>query len=75
MNWREHISVDPEICHGRALIAGTRVLVTTILDNLADGLSDEEIVESYPSLTRESVRAALCYAAELAKERIAPLPD
>ena len=75
MNWREHISVDPEICHGRARIAGTRVLVTTILDNLADGLGDEEIVESYPSLTRESVRAALCYAAELAKERIAPLPD
>lgn len=75
MNWREHISVDPEICHGRARIAGTRVLVTAILDNLADGLSDEEIVESYPSLTRESVRAALCYAAELAKERIAPLPD
>ena len=75
MNWREHISVDPEICHGRARIAGTRVLVTTILDNLADGLSDEEIVESYPSLTRESVRAVLCYAAELAKERIAPLPN
>ena len=75
MNWREHITVDPEICHGRALIAGTRVLVTAILDNLADGLSEEEIVESYPSLTRESVRAALCYAAELAKERIAPLPD
>ena len=75
MNWREHIAVDPEICHGRARIAGTRVLVTAILDNLADGLSDEEIVESYPSLTCESVRAALCYGAELAKERIAPLPD
>ena len=57
MNWREHISVDPEICHGRARIAGTRVLVTAILDNLADGLSDGEIVESYPPLTRESVRA------------------
>ena len=75
MNWREHIAVDPEICHGRACIAGTRVLVTTILDNLADGLGDEEIVENYPSLTRESVRAAVCYAAELAKERILPLPD
>lgn len=75
MNWREHISVDPEICHGRARIAGTRVLVTAILDNLADGLGEEEIVESYPSLTRESVRAALCYAAELAKERVVPLPD
>ena len=73
MNWREHIAVDPEICHGRACIAGTRVLVTTILDNLADGMGDEEIVENYPSLTRESVRAAVCYAAELAKERILPL--
>ena len=38
MNWREHITVDPEVCHGRACIAGTRVLVATILDNLAAGL-------------------------------------
>ena len=37
MNWHEHISVDPEICHGQACIAGTRVMVTVILDNLAAG--------------------------------------
>ena len=74
MNWRDHITVDPEICHGRACITGTRVLVTTVLDNLAAGLDYQAIVESYPSVTpeavREAVRAAICYAAELAKERV-----
>ena len=70
MNWQGHISADPEVCHGRACIAGTRILVTAVLDNLAAGLSVEEVIESYPSLSRESVQAALCYAAELAKERV-----
>ena len=74
MNWRDYITVDPEICRGRACITGTRVLVTTILDNLAAGLNTREIVGSYPSITRESVRAAVCYAAELAKERVVALP-
>ncbi len=67
MNWRNHITVDPGICHGRACITGTRVMVTTVLDNLASGLDPDEITRSYPSLTRESVRAAVCYAAELAR--------
>ena len=68
MNWRDHITVDPEVCHGRACIAGTRVLVTTVLDNLAAGLDAEAIVSSYPSINRESVQAAVSYAAELARE-------
>ena len=63
MNWREYITADPEVCHGRACITGTRVLVTTVLDNLAAGLDSEEIARSYPSVTPESVRAAMCYAA------------
>ena len=67
MNWRDHITVDPEVCHGRACIANTRVPVSTILDNLAAGLSPTEITRSYPSITGESIRAALCYAAELAR--------
>ncbi|MDE0354780.1 MAG: DUF433 domain-containing protein [Deltaproteobacteria bacterium] len=75
MNWREHITVDPEICHGRACIAGTRVLVATILDNLAAGFDSEEITKSYPSITKESVQAAVCYAAELAKERTVALSE
>lgn len=74
MNWREHITVDPEVCHGRDCITGTRVLVTTILDNLAAGLDSEEIAKSYPSIKKESVQAAVSYAAELAKERTVSLP-
>ena len=73
MNWHEYISVDPDVCHGQACIAGTRVMVTVILDNLAAGLTAEEIAESYPSVSADAVKAALLYAAELAKERIAPL--
>ena len=67
LDWRHYITVDPDVCHGRACITGTRVLVTTVLDNLAVGLNAEDIVRSYPSVTRESVQAAIWYAAELAK--------
>ena len=73
MNWSEYISVDPNVCHGQACIAGTRVMVTVVLDNLAAGLSAEEIAETYPSVSVDAVKAALQYAAELAKERVAPL--
>ena len=73
MNWRDYITVDPSICHGKACIEGTRVMVTVILDNLAAGLDADEIVESYPAVSREAVQAALLYAAELAKEQVVPL--
>ena len=72
MDWHEHISVDPAVCHGQACIAGTRVMVTVILDNLAAGFTVEEIIESYPSVTPQAVKAVLLYAAELAKERLVP---
>lgn len=75
MNWQDYISSNPEICHGAACIAGTRVMVVTILDNLAAGLDAEEIVKSYPTVSREAVQAALLYAAELAKERVLPLGE
>jgi uncharacterized protein (DUF433 family) len=73
LNWRDYITVDPKVCHGRACITGTRVLVTTVLDNLATGLNTEEIIRSYPSVTAESVQATMCYAADLAKERVLSL--
>ena len=57
MDWREYITVDPNLCHGQACIAGTRVMVTVILDNLAAGLTAEEIAESYPSVPAEAVTA------------------
>jgi len=73
-DWRERISVDPGICHGKACIKGTRVMVSIILDNLAGGVSREQILKSYPSLKAEDIDAALCYAAELARARTVDLP-
>ncbi len=73
MNWRERIIVDPLICHGKACIKGTRIMVSVILDNLADSMNEQEILESYPSLTHEDIIAAISYAAELSRERLAPL--
>ena len=75
MNWRDYITVDPEICHRRACITGTRVLGTTVLDNLAADLNPKEITTSYPSITRESAQAAVCYATELVKERVVSLGE
>ena len=74
MTWHEHITVDPRICHGKACIKGTRVLVSVILDNLAAGSDPDEITRSYPSVTREAVQAALAYAADLAGERVYAIP-
>lgn len=73
MKWRDYISVDPAVCHGQACISGTRVQITVILDSLAAGLSVDEITESYPSVSPDAVKATLHYAAELARERVAPL--
>lgn len=64
-DWEERIQIDPAICHGKPCIRGTRIMVSVILDNLAEGLSPEEIIEEYPSLTPNDVRAAIRYAAML----------
>jgi uncharacterized protein (DUF433 family) len=69
MNWRDYITIDPEIAHGQACFNGTRIMVSVVLDNLAAGLNSKEILESYPTLSEESIHAALAYAAELAKEQ------
>jgi len=74
MDWRERITVDPAVCHGQACIKGTRVMVAIVLDNLAAGVQADEIVRSYPSLKTEDVQAAMAYAADLARERMVPLP-
>jgi uncharacterized protein (DUF433 family) len=71
MNWRERITADPAVCHGKACIKGTRVMVSVILDNLAAGESAEEIVRGY-HLQREDFDAAVAYAADLARESITP---
>ncbi len=72
MSWREHISVDPRICHGKACIKGTRVMVSVILDSLAASESPEAVAKAY-RIEPQDVQAALEYAAELARERFIPL--
>jgi len=74
MNWRDYISVDSAVCHGKACIRGTRIIVSVILDNLASGQTADEIIRSYPSVTQESVQAAIAYAADLARERVVGMP-
>ena len=75
MDWQERITVDSSICHGKACIKGTRILVSVVLDNLAANISLDEILKSYPSLSREDIQAAVSYAAELARERVILLPE
>lgn len=72
MNWQDRLSVDPRICHGKVCVRGTRIMVSVILDNLAGGVSEAEILASYPSLTQDDIHAAIQYAAELARDRIVP---
>lgn len=67
------VSSDPSICHGRACVTGTRVMVSVVLDNLAEGHTPEAICASYPALTVEDVRACISYAAELAHEEVIPV--
>ena len=67
-DWKQRISVDPNICHGKPCVKGTRIMVAVVLDNLAEGLSPDEIAAEYPPLTVEDVRAAIAYAAALARE-------
>ncbi len=74
MKWQDYITVEPDVCHGSACVKGTRVMVSVVLDNLAEGASINEILESYPSLNRESVLAAISYAAELTRERVIKMP-
>jgi len=73
-NWRERISVNPAICHGKARIRGTRITVSGVMDNVAAGVSREEILRSYPTLKEADIDAALAYAAELAREGTVDLP-
>jgi uncharacterized protein (DUF433 family) len=69
----ERMTADPKTYHGKARIRGTRIPVAVVLDNLAAGLSTEEILAEYPSLQAEDIRAAMAYAADMARERLVPL--
>ena len=74
MDWKQYITTDPNVLHGAICFVGTRIPVTVVLDNLADGAAPAEILSQYPGLRPEHVPAALGYAAELARERVVPIP-
>ena len=73
MKWQNYIMVNPRICHGKACIKGTRIMIAVILDNLANGMSPEDLIKEYPSLNSKSIQAAIKYAAEIVRERVIPL--
>ena len=68
VDWREHVTIDPELHHGDPCIKGTRVPVTTIIGSLADGMTADEVIETYPQLTEAQIQAALAYAADIMRQ-------
>jgi uncharacterized protein (DUF433 family) len=73
IDWRDRISIDPHVCHGKACIKGTRVMVSVVIDNLAAGESHESIIRGY-NIDEEDIQAALHYVAELARDGFVTLP-
>jgi uncharacterized protein (DUF433 family) len=70
----ERISVDPNVCFGKACVRGTRIWVSLLLDLLAGGASADEILTEYPQLQRQDILAAIAYGAEMSRERFVDLP-
>ena len=74
MDWQDRVLIDPQICHGKPCIRGTRVMVSVVLDYLKAGESAEEIRRQYPALTAEDIHAAasLCRVARARRGRATP---
>ena len=68
------ISVDPNVCFGKPCIRGTRIWVALLLDLLASGVSEEDLLREYPQLTRDDIRAAIAFGAEMTRERYVEVP-
>ncbi len=74
MTWQEHITVDPSVLVGKPVVKGTRLAVELIINLLGNGWTQEQILNSYPNITAEDIRACLAYASEvLHAERVYPL--
>lgn len=74
MDWRDHITVDPEILVGKPVVKGTRISVELVIDLLAAGWTERQVLDSYPTLKADDVRACLAYASEiLHSEKVFPL--
>lgn len=73
MKWQERISIDPDILVGKPVVKGTRLAVEFIIDLLAQGWSEAEILRNYPGLQREDIQACLAYASQsLREEKVYP---
>jgi uncharacterized protein (DUF433 family) len=75
MRWQDHIVSTPDTLHGTPRFRSTRIPVSIVLENLAAGVTSTELHEQYPTLPAEAVPAALAYAADLARDRIVPVPS
>ncbi|MCK4234672.1 DUF433 domain-containing protein [candidate division WOR-3 bacterium] len=71
----ERIVVNPEIMHGKPVIKGTRIPVYVILNLLAGGMKEENILEEYPDITREDILACMAYGARLTEEEVGVLEE
>lgn len=67
MNWQDHINFDPNILFGKAVIKGTRIPVDLVLEKLATGYTQEDLLEAYPRITKPDIMACLLYASDNAK--------
>lgn len=74
MRWQDRITVNPNVCHGKPCIKGTRVMVSVVLANVAVGEPFETIMSGY-HIEREDIQASLYFAADLAQDRFLPLPE
>ncbi len=72
MELADRININPNVCHGQACIKGTRIMVSIILDCMAAGMSDRDILDDYPSLPADGIRAAAAYGAVLARGETLP---
>ena len=69
----KRINIDPAICGGKPCIKGTRIWVSLVLDLLADGMTEAQLLSEYPQLVHEDVLAAIAYGAEASRERFIPV--
>lgn len=74
MNWENRIVSDPKVLVGKPTIKGTRISVELIFERLANGWTEDQILESYPRLTREDIQAAFAYADSCFKDGLMFMP-
>jgi uncharacterized protein (DUF433 family) len=72
MIWRDRITISPDVRSGKPCVRGTRITVYDVLEYLAGGMSEAEILEDFPALTQGDIRACLAFAAERERRFVMP---